>query len=69
MTGITLAYDGGKIFAQDDEVVAKIVAGGQPPPRDAKFSVVKFDEGRGIVLMKFVNMSEELSGYLRSLVE
>ncbi len=69
MSGITLTYDGGKVFAEDDEIVAKIVAGGQPPPQDARFTVVKFDESRGIVLMKFVNMSEGLSGYLRSLVE
>ena len=69
MSGITLSYDGCKVFAEDEEVVAKIVAGGQPPPQDAKFIVVKFDESRGIVLMKFIHMSEGLSEYLQSLVK
>lgn len=69
MSGITLTYDGTKVFSEDEEVVAKIVAGGRPPPQDAKFIIVKFDKSRGIVLMKFLNMSEALFGYLQSLVE
>ncbi len=69
MSGITLTYDGTKVFEGDEEVIAKIVAGGHPPPQDAKFTVVKFDKGRGIVLMKFHNMSDTLYEYLQSLVE
>jgi len=68
MTGISLSYHGDERFVVDDEVAVKIVAEGQPPPQDATLAIIKDDIGRGVVLMKFVNMSETLSSYLHTLV-
>ncbi len=69
MSGICISYNGGNRFEVDDEFAGKVIAEGYPPPQDAAFTVVKDDQNRGVVLMKFTNMAEALAVYLQSLVK
>ncbi len=68
LSGVCVSYSSEKRFTPDSRFPAKLVGDGRPPPRDAKFIVVKDDEQRGIALLKFVEMDEALSEYLDSLV-
>ena len=67
MTGICLSYNGDVRYSVDDQVSVKIVAEGHPPPQEATLTVIKDDVSRGVVLLKFNNISESLALYLHAL--
>ena len=67
-SGVCLSYNAHERLVPDSIVAAKIVAEGQPPPRDANFIVVRDDPVRGIAMLKFTDMDEALSEYLKSVV-
>ncbi len=69
LSGICLSYSGNARFVSDADIHVSLVAEGTPPPRKAKFTVIKDDCHRGLVMLKFSNMDDELRTYLTSLVE
>ena len=65
-SGICISYVGDARFEQDSNIRVKIVADGYPPPRDAEFTVIRDDQSRGVVLLKFLNSDEGMIQYLNS---
>ena len=67
-SGICLSYPGDERLEPDSSIRVKLVAEGYPPPRDAEFTVIKDDESRGMVLLKFTNNDEAITEYLNSVL-
>lgn len=65
-SGICLSYAGDQRFEQDSNIRVKIVADGYPPPRDAELTVIRDDQSRGVVLLKFLSSDEGMIQYLNS---
>ena len=63
-SGICLSYTGKDRFEQDSHIQAKLVAEGYPPPRDTEFTVIKDDQSRGVVLLKFTCLDDAMAEYL-----
>ena len=68
LSGICLSYNGSDRMTPDADIAAKVVADGRPPAKDAKFTVIRDDPERGVVLLKFTDMDDTLAAYLKSLV-
>ena len=67
-SGICISHIGEERFEVDDILNAHLVAENYPPPREAIFEVIKDDQARGVVLLKFASMGDDLEKYLNSLV-
>ena len=67
-SGVLLGHAGEVRFVANSIVPSKIVALNRPPPFEAKLSVVLDDPQRAVVVMKFVDLSEQAIKHLESLV-
>ena len=66
--GVCISHIGEERFEVDGVLNAHLVAGEYPPPQGAAFIIIKDDQSRGVVLLKFASMCGDLEKYLNSLI-